>query len=145
MIEQKKRVAGTEYTIAQFPATKANKYLVRLVKMFGPALGELMSIDKTNIRDAKEVAKMGAAIETLSVNVSEEEFDNLLKALLELTFVGGQPVLDSFETRFQGKLSEMYQLLVQVLLVNYEDFIGGLAAKAKAARAAGSVSTSLTT
>lgn len=143
-IEQKKRVGGVEYAIAQFPATRANKYLVRLIKMFGPALGELMSIDIKRANDPEQVQKLGKAIQTLSMNISEEDFDGLIKDLLELTHVGNVCVRDDFDIRFQGKLAHMYQVLAQVLIVNYQDFISDLAAKYKAKQAvAGSESPSL--
>lgn len=143
-IEQSKRVGQQEYKIAQFPATRANKYLVRLIKMFGPALGDLMSIDPAKVREPEQVQKIGKAFQTLSLTVNEDDFDGLIKDLLELTFVGNMCVRDDFDNRFQGKLGHLYQLLAQVCIVNYADFIGDLAAKYKARQAvAGSVSESL--
>jgi hypothetical protein len=142
-VEQTKRVGDTSYKIAQFPATRANKYLVRLLKMFGPALGELMSIDPKKTNDPEQIAKIGKAFQKLAETSNEDDFDALIKDLLELTFVGNVCVRDDFDIRFQGKLGHMYQLLAQVCMVNYADFIGDLAAKYKQRQAvAGSVSPS---
>lgn len=144
---QQKRIGDVVYNINQFPATRGNRMLVRLVKMFGPALGELMAVDQKKLTEPDQVKKIGGALQSLSATVTEDEWDHLTKDLLECVTVGATSVVEDFDLRFQGKLMHLYSLLAQVIMVNYEDFFGGLAAKIKARQgvAAGSESTSLNT
>jgi|SRR5579884_1101797 len=123
-----KRVGDTTYTIQQFTATRANRMLVRLVKQLGPFLTEVMTLDPKKKDDPEQVKKLAHAIQSLAQNLTEDEFDSLCKDLLEATFVGTQQVIADFDLRFQGKLFEMYKLLAQVVMVNYSDFLAGLAA-----------------
>lgn len=114
------------------------------MKMFGPSLGELMAIDQARVREPQEIAKLGKAFQKLAETANEDDLDILIKDLLELTLDGTVCVRDDFDTRFQGKLGHMYQLVAQVCIVNYADFIGDLVAKYKAKQAvAGSESPSL--
>lgn len=142
-VTQTKRVEGTAYEITQFPATRANKLLVRFMKLVGPSLGDIFSIDQAKAKslDPEETKKIGSALQKLAMNVNENEWDELTKELLSSVLVGSACVADDFDTRFQGKLFQAYMLLGQVLWVNYEDFFAGLAQQKRQAKA-GSLSTS---
>ena len=140
-----KRIGDDEYSINQFPATKANRILFKLKRFLGPALMEIMSVDLSKKDDAAQAQKLASAVAALGEGMSEDEFTEFCKTLLSECFIGTTPVTNVMESHFMGKLEDMYALMVEVVKVNYSGFLKSLAALRTQATAKAQGSTSLST
>ncbi len=149
MIENRKEIKGNVFQVAPFMAIEALRLKAYLLKLFGPAIGELAGLAKgiqqgqcvDNIMDVNISADVvSGAIQKLVESLDEDTFVALLKRLFQnitVTYKGGakEQVLafgGDFDTVFnlvfaQNTLS-VYPLIKFVLEVNYPDFftmIGG--------------------
>ena len=94
---------GKTFVVAPLPATRANKLLLRLLKIVGPAFGQLVA----GTGDAASVTDMSmnglaSAVATLAANCEPDEFDAIIKELLWNAEVNGVDITkESFELMFQ--------------------------------------------
>lgn len=151
---QEREIDGLVFEVAQLPAMRANKLLVRLGKVIGPALGKvskLMQGGAKSIADA-ELSAVGEAIEALFDKLTPEEFEAVTKELLAGASVTGAesvedggtggkkvPLLPVFDRVMQGRTVTLGKLLAFAFEVNFADFFGvfrGLGDKARAAATA---------
>ena len=117
------------FEIQQLPPTKANKMMVRTVKMIGEPLLVMLSGAK---KDVKEVLPDIARL--IRDGLNEDEVDSLIKDFMDCAFINGQPVKPQFETVFMGKLPVVYKLLIEIIKLNYSDFLSEfVSAKGQAA------------
>jgi hypothetical protein len=139
MFEAKsKEINGLKFIVSPFPAVKALKLKVHLLKIIGPAFGQLLGSVK-NIKAETEIngESLGGALELLFSSLTEDEFIDILKTLLantscEVKGDKGTVLIpfteDKFNTAldlvFQGKLFTIYSVIGFVLEVNYPDFFG---------------------
>lgn len=133
-------IGAHTYQTTQYTPTKALKILTLLGKVIGGPLGQVAASGGKGLLDLKlndgggqMIAK---AVESMFQNLDEGKIDQYVKDILaDTTFSGSQRVVDVFDTHFQGRLDELFQLLKWILGVNFGDFFKGLIAKGAAANA----------
>lgn len=122
-----KTIGDCTYRVRQLPAIQGRKVLVRLMKMFGPALE---SIGKNT--------DVGSMLASALENLDEEVFDSLCDTFAKHTefelangnYVGlGEPGM--FDQHFTGKYGPMIQWLAFCVQVNFADFLGVLSGAVK--------------
>ena len=143
-------IDGHKWTVCPFPARRAIQLKVRLAKMAGPAIGELIPAlgalgkgdkskgdkskgDKsTEAVEADVDAALSAlprAFEALAANLGEKEFTQTILDLMELSSRDDTQITDDyFDSAFAGNYGEMYKALGFILKVNYSDFFKALGA-----------------
>jgi len=140
-IPKKIEIAGMEFAIHPFSAIEALKLKATLLKKLAPAAGHLFgSID--NIEKGKNLLdnkingdSIAQALESLFLELGEEEFLSLIKRFLKNT-IAVIPTKGTIQLNteqginkiFQGKIFSIYPLIFEVLKVNYPDFflmVGG--------------------
>lgn len=145
---QTEMIDGHKWTVCPFPARRAIQLKVRLAKVLGPAIGELIPAlgevgksDKGNGDDKGEdgdnaeantdaaLSALPNAINALAANLSEEAFVQTILDLMELSSRDEAAITDAyFDAEFAGNFGEMYKALGFILKVNYADFFKGLGA-----------------
>jgi hypothetical protein len=142
--EQKIVIDGVTFQVAPFMAVEGLRLKARLVRAFGPAVGELLGgIDGTKVGSIADVNLGGSGIakglEKLLEQLDEDAFEALVKRLLANVIAvwkeGGKSRSVSFGQDFEaamqlvflGKLFSIYELIIFVLKVNYPDFFDKVA------------------
>ena len=125
---QEKIINNNTYVVTQFPATKGIKMLHRLGKYISGPLSKIANSDKGKLLD-KEISleNIGVAIQTFFEECDENTFETTVKELLTSTTRNNKPI--NFDLDYSGNLSELMNILVFIIEVNYKDFfsdIGGL-------------------
>jgi len=141
---EEKQIGETTYRVTMLGAKAGRNLLVRLFKIAGPVLGELLE-GLEGTKDPKKGAELGGlgfslgdlgmdavarALEELASRISEQEFAYLCDTLADRTEVvleGGERVLrlsQVFDLHFAGKYRELFGWLAFALTVNYRDFFG---------------------
>lgn len=143
MRESKKvEVGGVSYLINPMNPLKANRIMVKLVKLLGPTIANLLMHlikgEKKNIKEAID-ADLGdftkgnlddvvKGIIDLTARLDEDDVERMILQLLEPKFVipDGKKYVN-METHFsEFGLFHMYKVVFEVLKVNFQDFLGGL-------------------
>lgn len=138
MVQAKtKEIKGKSYQVAPFMAVEGLRLKAYLLKLVGPALGELAGA--SDGMDAEINSEMiSKMIQKITDVLDENTFVVLVKRLLQNVIVSwtdsenGQKhsvaFAQDFETSlnvvFQGELFSIYPVLGFVLEVNYPDFFG---------------------
>lgn len=112
--------AGEVFTVAQLPAMRGTKLLVRLGKALGPAFSSMTG-------DLDKVA--GA----LFSGLSPDEAEGILRELFATTKVGTTDLMGVFDMTMQGQFKSLGKLIAFALEVQFGDFFGDLVAAGKAA------------
>lgn len=117
-------IGGSRYTIRMFTPTKALKVLTRLTKLVGEPLAQAANgMDK----DLAEV--LPRIVHTLIERLDEQEVERLIKEdLIDAVLFEGVPVKQIFDLHFQGRIGDLFKVLIEVVKYNYQDFFKGLAA-----------------
>lgn len=126
-----KQIGDCTYRVRQLPAVQGRKVLVRLMKMFGPALG---SMESNGNAEGNVLQMLSTALE----NLDEDMFDSLCDTFAKYTefelpngnYIGlGEQGM--FDQHFTGKMGQMTQWLVFCVQVNFADFLGVLSGAVK--------------
>ena len=123
-------IDGLKITVTQFPARTGFKMQAKLAKIFGPALGELVSGVKgktgKGLTEAEiDLSKFSGAVRTLFEKIDEESALVLIFELLQFTRINGEEVTEEiFDDTFPGKYATLYKILYFVVEVNYGSFFG---------------------
>jgi hypothetical protein len=145
--EQKIVIDGVTFQVAPFMAVEGLRLKARLVRAFGPAVGELLGgIDLGGIGGKNSVADINLGgesfakgLEKLLEQLTEDAFEALVKRLLANVIAvwkeGGKSRSVSFWQDFEaamqlvflGRLFSIYELVIFVLKVNYPDFFDKVA------------------
>ncbi len=115
------------YEIQQLPPTKAIKLLTRTIKLIGEPLLVMLTAGGKDISKVNVLDVLPGVARILREGLDETEVDYLIKEFMNCVFHGGQPVTPSFEVHFMGKLPVIFKLLVEVLKLNYADFLSEFA------------------
>ena len=110
------------YEIQQLPPTKAIKMMTRTIKLVGEPLLVLMAGGTKNLTDV-----LPGVARILRDGLDENEVDFLVKEFMGCVFYQGQPISPQFETHFMGRLPVIFKLLIEVLKLNYADFLSDFA------------------
>ncbi len=138
---QTKEIEGHTWVVTPFPGRPANKYKMRLLKMVGPALSELLPaignlIDvaksakdkKSKEPEVDEKAILDALPKVVSTLAKHCDEDLLVNTMVELmaqsTRDGTTMDGDQFDIVFAGNDVEQLHALWFILNVNYPDFLG---------------------
>lgn len=144
MIESHTRTIGRHaYTVTQIKAKQGNAVLVRLAKLAGPTLASLFTGAESGPEDALDrvsVEGLGGALRAFSAGLTEADLDWLCSTFADCTTVETEPgsikpLRGIFDLHFAGAYLEMFEWLAFCLEVNYADFFGALATRAKQAKA----------
>ena len=121
-------INGTEYVCTQFPAIQSMKFKLRVLKVLGPVITEIIPMignDKTN----DQLKSISDAIEKLFLTSSPDEIIDLMVEMLTTgnTKRDGERLTKSlFEQTYSGDLMlEAYKAFAFVLKVNYKGFFKG--------------------
>lgn len=137
MVQTKtKEIKSKSYQVTPFMAIEGLRLKTYLVKLVGPALGELAgNVDGLDSEiNSNSISKV---IEKLTEALDENSFIALIKRLLQNVIVNwtdeegrkhavafAQDFETSLNVVFQGELFSIYPVLAFVLEVNYPDFFG---------------------
>jgi hypothetical protein len=133
MIQSETRtIGGDEYEVTQLPSGRGRKLLLRLLRIVGPAIAELVK-DGTSSVKLSDVSADGlaAALQELAARLTEDDFEYAVRELTSGTKVriaGGPAVkLETVsELHFAGNYGAMLSWLGFALEVNFRSFFGGL-------------------
>jgi hypothetical protein len=137
--ERKIVIDGVTFQVAPFMAVEGLRLKARLVRTFGPALGELLGgIDGKKAGGIGDISLgsdgIARGLEKLLERLDEDGFEALVRRLLANVIAiwpeGGKSRSISFGQDFEtatqlvflGRLFSIYELIVFVLKVNYPDF-----------------------
>ncbi len=127
MIETKEIVLnGSVYSVTQMPARRALKVQAKLMKLLGPAIGQMFLVSSSDSAD-ENIPKI---ISLLVDQLDEKTFDTFILELIEFYVRkdGKEVNAQTFDLIFAGKLNELFLLLKFILEVNFADFFqeGGI-------------------
>jgi hypothetical protein len=123
MIETKeKEINGATYSVTQLPARRAIRLKAKLIKLFGPALAQMV-LQTTAENESKSKNSLVAAIESLAASLDPAEFENLVVEVLQGSRKNGKELLPQIiDLEFAGDMESLYKLLMFILEVNYANF-----------------------
>lgn len=115
-----------KYCMLTLPVPTALKILTRLTKIVSGTIGE--SLNSLNSIDQEiDMALIGKACEALSTRLDEAETWDTIKTLLStvkrIDESTGNRIKINVDNEFQGKLGLMFQVVIQTIKYNYEDFL----------------------
>lgn len=122
-------IDGRKYEISQFGASQSWRILVRLSKMIGEPVANLISDydPKKKVLDQDLGKVIPTAVAALVRNVEEEESLNTIKELVFCTLCNGAPINNAnFDLHFRGGIGHMMKVVKAVLEVQYGDFLGAV-------------------
>lgn len=135
-MQKTKEIKGKSYQVAPFMAVEGLRLKAYLLKVLGPALGELMNVTGSSGADTEINGEVvGKMIEKVTETLDEDTFIALIKRLMQNVICNwkdeeGNSKAIAFSTDFntamnavfQGELFSIYPVLGFVLEVNYPDF-----------------------
>ena len=119
----KKHIGSHEYAYNPLSATPAYKLLLKLVKILGPAFAGLTG--------GKE--GFSGAARALSESLDEKSADEIIKQLVQQSFLDGVPLKTVFEVHFAQSMGELFKFLAFALEAQFGDFLGAMLTARKAA------------
>lgn len=131
------------FMVTQLPPIRAYKLAARLARLFGPAIGPLLSAagkgglaslqgalnsPKGNLGAIDlDLSKLGETIKSLFLSLDDSEIEGLVRELLVtctcndgMQFI--QMTVENFNALFAGDLAASLKLLVFAAKVNFADF-----------------------
>jgi hypothetical protein len=133
MQSETKTIGSTEYEVTQLPSGRGRKLLLRLVRIVGPAVGELLKGGEAGTATLASVSAEGlsAAVGELAARLGEDDFEYAVKELASSTKVrvdggGLVPLASVLDLHFAGAYGEMLSWLAFALEVNFRSFFSGL-------------------
>ena len=117
----------SEYRITTFPAFKGLTYLQKLLKIVGPAIGEIFSkasAEGGNVSDlVLEEEALSFAIKELTTNLDKENVAQIVQDMIKDGVTkGGQPL--NFNQEFSANYGSLVKLLGTIIKENYSSFFG---------------------
>ena len=137
-----KEIDGKTFVVTPFNALEAMKLQVKLAKIFGPALGGLIS--EKGLDSDVDISK---GIMTLFMGIDDNVVLDIIRTAFKKTecemyvddkrilYTLSNPNSADFDTVFRGTLMTLYKVIWFVVEVNYPDFLeltAGIGDKAKA-------------
>jgi len=116
-----------EYRVTTFPAFKGLSYLQKLLKIVGPAIGEIFSKASAEggaVSDlVLEEEALSFAIRELTTNLDKENVAQLVQDMIkDAVLKNGQPV--NFNQEFSGNYGNLMKLVGVIVKENYSSFFG---------------------
>lgn len=121
-------IDGVTYSITQYPATRGQELLVKLMRLFGKSIGLLADQAKDGVTELLDM-ELGGVIEALVTNLEPEQSTILTSEILAGTQImeNGKIRELMFDIDFAGRYLHLGKVLKEVLAFQYGDFLGGLA------------------
>lgn len=124
---------GESFTISQLPAMRGVRLFTRLGKVLGPALAQVGKVlSSSGGLDTIELDALAPALGALFSNLEADVVEQLLRELFATVKVGTQDLLPVFDAKFAGRFDSVLKLAGASLEVQFGNFFGDLAARAKA-------------
>lgn len=150
-IETRKKTIGEhEVAVTQLPARRAIKLKIRLINIFGPAIGELLgsveNVKGSTLMDADiNGSTLSAGFTQLAKAVDPDLMVALMEQLFQAVRIDGKEFnWEIADMEFAGDLGRLYEIAFFVLRVNFESFFvnGRIGTILSSLTAAGSTPTS---
>ena len=132
--QKDKAIDGHKWTVNQLPARQANRYKARILKMIGPAIGDIMPVlgglDVDGDDAVAALALLQPVMATLAKHIDPDILTDTMVDLMEGSVreddkgIAETMTPELFDDVFAGNDSELYQALWFIIQVNYPDFIG---------------------
>lgn len=113
------------YTVTTFPANKGLKYLQKLLKVVGPAVGELFAKAAAEGEEGFSIEDeaLALAIRELSGNFDKENIAQLVQDMIkDAVTLNGQPI--QFGQEFAANYGVLMKLIGAIVKENYSSFFG---------------------
>ena len=123
-----KTIGEHEVSVTQFPARRAIKLKMRLINIFGPAIGELLgSVDKVKGSSVIDANIKGSSLSAGFAKLAGAVDPDLMVALMEQLFTsvrldGREFSWEMADTEYAGDIGRLYEIAYFVLRVNFESF-----------------------
>jgi hypothetical protein len=119
-----KTINGKEIMVTPFTGFISQRYLTKVVKLFGPGIAGVLSGNSMDILNS-DLSVFGDAIGRLTDRLDPDELSKFILDLLSMVRINKVEITqESFDLEFQGNLSFMYKILWFVMEVNWGDFFG---------------------
>lgn len=139
---ESREIMGEEYTVTQYPGTKAMRMAVELGRIVGPAIAVMVdggNQEAKSITDVKLPPNLLEKAVTILVDrLDADSAERLVKDLARSTRIrqkGGEQAValfDVFEMQFAGSgLVKLFEWLRFALEVHFKDFLSYLAASGR--------------
>jgi hypothetical protein len=120
---QNLKVGEDEYQFGMLDPFKASKLIAKIIRSILQPIGAIFTGLKSG--DAKSVLDANinfeSAFSALSANITEDEFNNIVRELLSTVSLGtGMPIP---EDQFLGRVFHMYKVAYKSFEVNFSDFL----------------------
>lgn len=125
---ESKQIGDHEYSVTQWPATKALLMKARLAKVFGASIAMIGAAAMGKSRDdSKDAKALADGLESLFNNNSPEALVGLFKeSIIGVACDGNKITESSFEELFSGdNLLDIYKVFLFVVKVNYGNLVKG--------------------
>jgi len=117
-------IGDVEYKITTFPAFKGLTYLQKLLKIVGPAIGEIFSNASEGENGFEldiEQEALSTAIKELTANLDKGNVAQLVQDMIKASVLkNGQPL--QFDQEFSGNYGVMIKILGTIIKDNYASF-----------------------
>lgn len=120
----KTQLKGIEYTYTQLPASQSILLKLKIAKIFGDAIPEL--IGALGQSDNEQLRILSNVITTLLNKNKPEEITDLLVNIISTIQIGMERIKP--DSQFSGDLSGFYSLVFWTLKKEYGDFLEGMTA-----------------
>lgn len=116
-------IGEVEYRITTFPAFKGLTFLQKLLKLVGPAIGEIFAKSSTGDEASIEEVALSGAIKELTTNLDKENVAQLVQEMIKAGVTkSGQPI--QFDQEFSGQYGVLFELVGAIIKDNYSSFFG---------------------
>ena len=120
-------IGDVEYTVTTFPAFKGLTYLQKLLKIVGPAIGEIFSKAAVEGEGFSDISvddeALSFAIRELTTNLDKENVAQLVQDMIKDSATkSGQPI--SFNQEFASNYGALMKLIGTIVKENYQSFFG---------------------
>ena len=118
-------IGSDDYVLTHLSPTKAFAVLTKLLKYFGQSMGAgLADLSIENLEKLQDLdIKIPDMVKTITANLDTKEAHDLMRELIEpISHEGVMLKGQHFEAHFMGKISRIFQLLVEQVKFQFEDF-----------------------
>jgi hypothetical protein len=115
-------IDGLKFEVVQLPGMRSWDLLMELVELLSPAAAKAMSGANLQSLGDVDVGQLGAGLESLFARLNRQKRTELMGELFSSVLCNGVPVMDQFDTLFQGKPHVVFKLIKEALRVNYRSF-----------------------
>jgi hypothetical protein len=143
-----REIDGTKFQVTQLGAMASVKMVPKLAKLFGPSLRRLAEGDVKSLKDL-DLGLVVDAVVDLVDRVDGPVIEDLLKTFLADALVDAKglgepsvPLMPVFDAVMSGRPFAVFKLLAFAIEVNYQSFFDVLRARAQAAAAEATASSS---